>query len=457
MPIGSEWNVSTGVLSGTFSIPLVGQTSNRGITFKPDGTEMYVVDDNTNGAYQYSLSAAWDVTTAVSGPTTAIPDGFSDITISSDGRRLIMINSVLASVYEYTLPTPWSLTGIFLNSRMYRGTTSTVFPAGGPVVTENAPTGIYYNDVLNKCFFIGTQQRRVQEINVTPQPAIVGTRPIILSNVANSVADRVTINSLQITDTTASSNTTTGALLVAGGVGVGGAIVAAGNITGNAFTSTVGSGTAITIQSNVGLNWLGGGGQGISGFSGRLIFGLPGEAVRMGGPLGALRCGNFQVGGSADSGTAAITSPAAGVLTLGNSATTDFARLQFGGVVPSFPAIKRNGTGLDITDATGVNYTSLAAGNFVVNNNISIRTDDFTLSGIDAGKYTRLAKLSGTQTIALTGTDIQTGHEFTFYRATSAALALNGGIVNGGTKIASVAQNDSFGLKHLGSGTFDFI
>lgn len=43
---------------------------------------------------------------------------------------------------------------------------------------------------------------------------------------------------------------------------------------------------------------------------------------------------------------ATIKAPAAGVITLGNEGITDFARLQFGGTTSSFPALKRNATGL---------------------------------------------------------------------------------------------------------------
>ena len=455
MPVGSEWNISLASLDDSFVLPaaLVGAQS---ITFKPDGTKMYVFGTNATSTVfttvEYNLITPWVVSTATVGlsTTTFLGTGVTGITITSDGTRLLTINNLSDVILEYKLPTPWSISGAFFNGSMTSLTRQTA------PFDESDPQGFYYNDVANKCFFIGTALIRAIEIDVTPQPAIVGTRPMILSNQAN-VNDRVTMNRLQITDTTASTNTTTGALLVAGGVGVGGAIVAAGNITGNAFTSTVGSGTGIALQSYVGLNWVGGGGQGISGFSGRLIFGFPGEGVRMGGPYGGIRTANYQVGAGTDVGTAAITSPAAGVLTLGNSATTDFARLQFGGVTASFPAIKRNGTGLDIRDAADTGYTSLAAGTFVVNNNIVTQADDFTLSGTDAGKYIRLTKPSGTQTIALTGSDIQTGHEFTFYRATSASLAFNGGTVNGGVNISSVPQFGAFALKHLGSGTFDFI
>ena len=110
-----------------------------------------------------------------------------------------------------------------------------------------------------------------------------------------------------------------------------------------------------------------------------------------------------------------------------------------------------------------LNLTNLSAfgvvtsNNFTVLDNIVTQADDFTLSGTDAGKYIRLTKPTGTQTIALTGLGILTGHEFTFYRATSAALALSGGTVNGGSNISSVPQFGAFALKHLGGGTFDFI
>ena len=36
----------------------------RGVTFKPDGTKMYVVGDNNQTIFQYSLDPAWDVSTA---------------------------------------------------------------------------------------------------------------------------------------------------------------------------------------------------------------------------------------------------------------------------------------------------------------------------------------------------------------------------------------------------------
>ena len=59
-----------------------------------------------------------------------------------------------------------------------------------------------------------------------------------------------------------------------------------------------------------------------------------------------------------------MTSPSDGVIRLGNSANTDFSRLQFGGTTASFPALARSGTNLLVTDATGGSYTPILAATF---------------------------------------------------------------------------------------------
>jgi hypothetical protein len=321
MPVGSEWNVSTGTLSGTFTFPSASpaMTIIRGITFKPDGTKLYVVEDNTNTVYEYDLPTAWDVTTAVrpaGNPSIVIPDSGSDLSISSDGKRLIIVTNSTNLIFEYTLPTPWSLVGGFLYARMFRSSNTFAFPNGGPNTPENGMTGIYYNDVLNKCFFIGTLGDKVQEIDVTPQPAIVGTRPIILSDRSGSVADRVTMHSLQLNDTTSTSSTGTGALLVNGGVGIGGGIAAGATIAAPSFQ--VGS----TIF------W---------------------------------------------SSATQITGTVNGILRLTTNNLVDFNMLQLGPQGTAYPAIKRNGTGVDIvrSDQTTYGSTPLAGFTDLRANNIT--------------------------------------------------------------------------------------
>lgn len=391
MPVGSEWNVSTGVLSGSFQFPASAPalTIIRGITFKSDGSKMYVVEDNTNGVYEYDLTTAWDVTTAAvpaGAPSLTVPDGGADISISSDGKRLILITgsngSVPNFIWEYSLPTAWSLVGAFLSARMFRTTNTTVFPAGGPAVQENAATGIYYNDVLDKCFFVGTGADRVQEISVIPQPAIVGTRPIILSTIANSVADRVTMNSLQITDTTSTNSNNTGALIVAGGIATAGNMVCQNFATNTAaqIGTTVfwSSSTQIGAPSNGVLRITN---NALNGFD-RLQLGGSTDAfpaiatngsaidIRFASVTGALtdlRARNLTATGIISGST--ITN-GVNTLLVNTSAGTDM-RIQLGGTTASYPSLVRNGSGIGIRDATNTTWTTLQAGTVIANDQIT--------------------------------------------------------------------------------------
>jgi hypothetical protein len=60
-----------------------------------------------------------------------------------------------------------------------------------------------------------------------------------------------------------------------------------------------------------------------------------------------------------------LSAPSDGVFLLRNNANTDFNRLQFGGTTSSFPAIKRNGAGIDFRLADDSNYCDISAQNIV--------------------------------------------------------------------------------------------
>lgn len=89
----------------------------RGLFFKPDGTKMYVLDNNNETVYEYTLTIAWLISSAGSevtfdlGSVTAITDA-EGLFINPDGEKLYSLNSSGAILYEYNLPTPWSVVGI---------------------------------------------------------------------------------------------------------------------------------------------------------------------------------------------------------------------------------------------------------------------------------------------------------------------------------------------------------
>ena len=83
------------------------------VTFKSDGSKMFVGDFQNDEIYEYTLSTPWDVTTK-SFITSASFSGSIErnIYLKPDGTRLYSNNfsSTTSSLYEYTLSTPWDVT-----------------------------------------------------------------------------------------------------------------------------------------------------------------------------------------------------------------------------------------------------------------------------------------------------------------------------------------------------------
>jgi hypothetical protein len=91
-------------------------------------------------------------------------------------------------------------------------------------------------------------------------------------------------------------------------------------------------------------------------------------------------------------------------------------------------------------------------------NAIVTEADSFNLSqATHWRKWIRLTKSSGTTTITLPTSGIDTGCSFEFFRAGAGAIAFSGGTVNGSDRLADVPVNGAFGLVYLGSGTYDFV
>lgn len=84
-----------------------------GIVFNSDGTKFYGIGNTTNGIYQYSLSAAYDISTAsydsVSLITTAqdgVPRG---LTFNNVGTKMYVMGEGSDAVYQYSLSTGYDL------------------------------------------------------------------------------------------------------------------------------------------------------------------------------------------------------------------------------------------------------------------------------------------------------------------------------------------------------------
>jgi DNA-binding beta-propeller fold protein YncE len=133
-------------------------TAGRGLTFKPDGTKMYVIGSTGDNIYEYNLSTAWYVGSAsyvqsfdVSSQET-VPTG---IFFKSDGTAVYIVGSDTDSVYQYSLSTAWDVS-------------TASYVQGFSVATEEvSPNGLFFKPDGTKMYVIGQSGDDVNEYDLS--------------------------------------------------------------------------------------------------------------------------------------------------------------------------------------------------------------------------------------------------------------------------------------------------
>lgn len=165
-------------------------------------------------------------------------------------------------------------------------------------------------------------------------------------------------------------------------------------------------------------------------------------------------------------GRCVIASPADGIITISNNATSDFNRLQFGGTSSSFPAIQRSGTTVvarladDSADApikastidTGNGAVELAAGTYTPTRSAEVNLDaNVTMSVAQYSRVGNVVTVSGEFTADPTTTTLTTSFEATLPIASNLATTAEasgttvcGNIVSMSGQVSGVIANDTF-------------
>jgi len=155
--LSTPWSVATASYD-SISFSVAGQElTPTGLTFRPNGLSMYVVGTTNDTVYQYTLSTAWNVSTAtflqsfsISGQESQ-PSG---VTFTGDGSRMFVVGSSGDDVNVYNLTTPWDIsTSAFVN----------VFSVVGQ---DTAPTGIYIKPDGTKMYIVGITNDAVYQYTV---------------------------------------------------------------------------------------------------------------------------------------------------------------------------------------------------------------------------------------------------------------------------------------------------
>jgi 6-phosphogluconolactonase (cycloisomerase 2 family) len=109
------------------------ESSAQGLVFKPDGTKMYIIGEIADAVFQYSLSTAFDLSTAsydsVSFSVSSQDTGPKAVNFNDDGTIMYVVGNN-DSVFQYTLTTAYDISTASYASKSFSVTSQDTFPCG---------------------------------------------------------------------------------------------------------------------------------------------------------------------------------------------------------------------------------------------------------------------------------------------------------------------------------------
>ena len=152
--LSTAWDVTTASYLQTFSIASQ-ETQPFGLSFKPDGTKMYVVGSAGLDVNEYDLSTAWDISTASFSQATSLGARPSGLVFHPDGTKMYFSDLIANTIREYDLSTAWDTSTItFLQS----------FDISAQ---DGSPYGLAFKSDGTKMYFVGADGDDVNEYNLS--------------------------------------------------------------------------------------------------------------------------------------------------------------------------------------------------------------------------------------------------------------------------------------------------
>jgi len=133
------------------------EASATGITFKPDGTKMYITGVGADRILQYNLTTAFDITSATLEKSVLIRDAESkpeDVKFNSDGTVIFILGTNNDGIDRWSLSTPYDIGSITVADTLFTS-------IGGD------PRGLAFNNDGTKMFILNQTNTRVEEYNLS--------------------------------------------------------------------------------------------------------------------------------------------------------------------------------------------------------------------------------------------------------------------------------------------------
>ena len=162
-------NANATLNSGDHATPLFVQnfsvsgqdTGPKGITFNNDGTKMYVTGTTNDKIYEYTLTSAFDISTATYRGFFNFNGNSFSVKFNNDGTKMFTVSywDTGAAVKEFLLGTPFDITSISGN-----GTTPETTFNFKP--HDNKPFGLDFNNDGTKMFVTGNDGDDINEFSL---------------------------------------------------------------------------------------------------------------------------------------------------------------------------------------------------------------------------------------------------------------------------------------------------
>jgi len=164
------------------SFDLSGQsiTTPEEIRFKPDGTKFYILAGNNDDVYQYSMSTAWDISTASyenkSFSATSQDANSQGLAINADGTSFYVCGQT-KNIYQYDLTTAYDVStasyaskSFSVGSQITSGTVWSIdFNDTGTILYAISSGGTIYQYTLSTAFDIATASYASKSFDTTSQ------------------------------------------------------------------------------------------------------------------------------------------------------------------------------------------------------------------------------------------------------------------------------------------------
>lgn len=173
--LSTAWNISThGSIDHTLTTNQTYNSRASGLFFKPDGTELYVVDFLADSVVNYSLSTGWDLSTASYTKSESISANENNpraVVFGSDGLNMYVVGFGQDTISRFTLSTAWDIATASFDSK---GSSMFASP-----INESAPLGLFMKPDGTRFYVVGNIGDKVYQWNPTTAYSVSDVGPTV--------------------------------------------------------------------------------------------------------------------------------------------------------------------------------------------------------------------------------------------------------------------------------------